>query len=251
MDVVSLRGRRVERVRHELVRREVQVRRIEALGADFVRVVFGGDALEGFTSLGFDDHLKFMITDPGAPPGAEPVRRDYTPRHWDAARRELSIDFALHGHGQASEWARHAQAGQQALIGGPRGSMIVPVDYDWHLFAGDATAAPAIGRRLAELPAGAQAIVIVQLADAAVLELGRSAARLRLTQVADAEALVAAVDALALPPGEGYVWAAGEAAVMARLRELLLVAKGHPREASRIAAYWKRGASDFHEELSR
>jgi NADPH-dependent ferric siderophore reductase len=251
MEVVSLHGRRVQRVRHELRRREVQVLRVEALGPDFVRVVFGGDALEGFTSLGFDDHLKFMFADPAAPPGAEPVRRDYTPRRWDAARCELSIDFALHGHGHASEWARHAQVGQQALIGGPRGSMIVPDDYDWHFFVGDATAAPAIGRRLAELTAGTTAIAIVQLADLAVLELERSATKLRLTQVADAEALVAAVEAWVPPSGEGYVWAAGESATMARLRELLLVAKGHPREASRIAAYWKRGASDFHEELSR
>lgn len=251
MEVVSLHGRRVQRVRHELRRREVHVTRIEPLGTDFVRVVFGGETLEGFISLGFDDHLKFMFTDPAVPADAEPVRRDYTPRHWDAARRELSIDFALHGHGQASEWARHARVGQTALIGGPRGSMIVPDDYDWHLFVGDATAAPAIGRRLAELPAGANAIAIAQLADLAVLELERSAAKLRLTQVADAEALVAAVEALALPGGDGYAWAAGEAAVMARVRELLLVAKGHPREASRIAAYWKRGASDFHEELNR
>jgi len=124
----------------------------------------------------------------------------------------------------------------------------VPLDYAWHLLIGDATAAPGIGRRLAELPAGARAIVVVELADDAPLELAHSAAQVQLQRVASAEALVAAVAALALPPGEGYAWGAGEASVMARVREHL-VAKGHPREAMRVAAYWKRGASQYHDEL--
>jgi len=54
---------------------------------------------------------------------------------------------------------------------------------------------------------------------------------------------------LALPPGDGFAWCAGEAAAMARVRELLLAGKGHPREHARIAAYWKRGATAHHENL--
>lgn len=236
--------RRVERVRHEVRRRALRVQRVEPLGRDFVRAVFEGEALADFVSPGFDDHVKFFVEQPGA----EPARRDYTPRRFDRERGELTIDFALHGEGAASDWARQAAPGQQVVIAGPRGSMIVPPDYDWHLLVGDATAAPAIGRRLAELPAGAHAIVVVALGDAAPLELARSAARVELQCVASAEALVAAVAALPLPAGEGYAWGAGEAAAMARVRELL-VAKGQPREAMRVAAYWKHGASEYHDEL--
>ncbi|HSV45569.1 MAG TPA: siderophore-interacting protein, partial [Ramlibacter sp.] len=151
--------RRVERVRHELRAREVEVTRIERLSPGFVAITFGADALEGFTSLSFDDHLKFMTPD-GA---GEMVRRDYTPRRFDAARRELTIEFALHGHGHASDWARQAAPGQRATVGGPRGSMVIPPDYDWHLLAGDATALPAIHRRLEELPASSRAIVVAQV----------------------------------------------------------------------------------------
>lgn len=243
MDSLSTR-RRVERVRHELRHREVQVRRVEALGAGFVRVVFGGDALDGFVSLGFDDHVKFLFDGPGG----EPVRRDYTPRRFDAARRELTIDFARHGHGAASAWASGAAPGQRAAIAGPRGSMIVDPGHDWHLLVGDASAAPAIARRLAELPAAAQVLAVVQLDDLAVLELDRCAARLQLRRVADADALVAAVQALVLPAGEGYAWAAGEAATMGRVRAALL-ARGQPAPAMRVAAYWKRGAPDYHADL--
>lgn len=239
---------RVERVRHEPRRRQVNVARVLPLGAGFVRVVFEGESLEGFTSLGFDDHVKFIFDDSA---GGEPIRRDYTPRRFDAARRELTIDFAVHGGGRASDWARQAAPGQEAMIGGPRGSMIVPTDYDWHLLAGDLTALPAIGRRLAELPATAQSIIVVQAAELDVLEMAQCTARVELHQVKTAEDMVAAIDALQLPGGEGYVWCAGEAASMARLRALLIDEKSHPQEAMRVAAYWKRGASDYHDELMR
>lgn len=237
----ALTSRRVKRVRHELKRRDLQVLRTEALGTGFVRVTFGGDDLADFVSLGFDDHVKLLF--------GPDVRRDYTPRRFDPAPRELVIDFALHGPGPAAAWAASAQPGQRLAVGGPRGSMVVPLDWDWHLFIGDSSAAPAIGRRLAELPAGARAFVVVQLDDVAVLELGASAAQVQLQQVDGDDTLLAAVRALALPAGEGYVWAAGEAGTMARMRDHLIGERGLPKEAMRVAAYWKRGTADHHEDL--
>ena len=76
-----------------------------------------------------------------------------------------------------------------------------------------------------------------------------SAAHIELHQVTSAAALVAAIRALPLPAGEGYVWCAGEASAMARVRDVVLGEKAHPREAMRIAAYWKQGSSDYHDEL--
>lgn len=215
------------------------------ISTDFIRIVFSGDALSDFVSLGFDDHVKAMADDQNG----EPLRREYTPRRFDAVRPHLTIDFAIHGVGKASECARQAVVGQPAVIGGPRGSMIVPADYDWHLFVGDATAAPAMGRRLAELTANAHAIVIAQLGDLEALELAQSAARLELRQVATPGELIAALRAIPMPEGEGYAWTAGEASVMKQVRDVLVVDKSHPREAMRVAAYWKRGELDFHEEL--
>lgn len=243
-------ARRVERVRHVLQFRDVQVARVEPIAPDFVRVVFSGESLADFVSQGFDDHVKFILARPGAAADAPPDRRDYTPRAWSTERRELSIDFALHPAGVASDWARQAAPGQTLVIAGPRGSMVVPTDYDWHLLIGDATAAPAIGRRLAELPKGARAIVVAQLADTAILEVERSAAQVELHQVASGDAMLSALAGLAPRSGEGYIWAAGEAATMARVRDLVLHTQGHPKEAMRIAAYWKLGADNFeHEDL--
>jgi NADPH-dependent ferric siderophore reductase len=237
-------ARRVERVRHELRRREVEVVRVERLSPGFVALTFGSEALDGFLSLSFDDHVKFLVED-GA---GQQVGRDYTPRRFDAARRELTIEFALHGDGVASNWARAARVGSRAVIGGPRGSMIIPTDYDWHLLAGDDTALPAIRRRLEELPASSRALVIVQ-ADEADRLLPATQGQPGVQWVADGEQLLQAVQALQLPPGEGYAWVAGEASLMARVRGVLLADKKHPKEAMRVAAYWKPGASAHHENL--
>ena len=235
--------RRVQRVRHELRRRELEVARVERLGPGFVAVTFRGPELADFVSASFDDHVKLVLED-----GGEPVRRDYTPRQFDRAARELIIEFAVHAAGRASDWARQAQPGQRAVVGGPRGSLVIPTDYDWHLLAGDATALPAIRRRVEELPAGARVFVIAKAEPGERLPF-TGLARPVVQWVASDEELVSALRSLALPAGAGFSWAAGEAASMARVRRVLVEEKQQPREAMRVAAYWKRGASAHHEDL--
>lgn len=236
---------RIRRVRHDLRRREVVVSHVERIGPRFVAVTFSGESLRDFASDSFDDHVKFMVD----APGGEPVRRDYTPRRFDRARGELVIEFALHGHGQASAWAARAQPGMPASVGGPRGSMIIPTDYAWHLLAGDATALPAIARRLEELPAGVPVSVLLQLPDPADRRDFGAREGLTVQYVDGSEAMLQALRAEPLPAGEGFVWAAGEATEMARWRDVLIREKGHPRGAARVAAYWRRGASGYHDNL--
>ena len=179
--------RGVRRVRHELKMRLLQVRRVEHVTPRLLRVTLAGDDLEGFTSAAFDDHVKVFFpapgqdkpdlpqlgpngpTGPGGPDATDTppaARRDYTPRRYDPATRELDIEFALHGHGPAAEWAAQATAGQYLGIGGPRGSMVMEGDFDGYLMVGDETALPAIARRLDELPAGARVCVVAEVADA-------------------------------------------------------------------------------------
>lgn len=237
--------RRITRVRHELRMRELEVARTERIGASYARITFTGDALDGFTSDAFDDHVKLLL--PAAP--GKIARRDYTPRSFDHARRELVIEFLLHAQGVASDWARSARAGDRVTIGGPKGSMIIPADYDWHLLAGDATALPAIHRRVQELPPGARIFAVVQVPDAADRRPFDASASVQATWVQDGEALLAAVAALELPVGEGFAWGAGEAGTMLRLRTLLAGRRGLSRESMKIAAYWKQGVSEFHERI--
>lgn len=237
---------RVQRVRHELKRRTLQVLRVQAPSPRVRRITFAGDELADFVSLSFDDHVKLLLP---SVDGGDPVARDYTPRHFDTTARELSIDFALHGDGPAARWAQQAQPGQTVVIGGPRGSFIVPPDLDWHLLVGDASALPAVARRLEELPAHATVFAIVQMPHGADrLPLLNAAGR----QPLWVDDLAQCLDALrGLPPlkGEGFAWCAGEAADMVAVRRVLLEEMGLDRRAVRAAAYWKRGAEAHHEHL--
>ncbi|MCS0585264.1 siderophore-interacting protein [Massilia pinisoli] len=233
----------VRRVRHELKLRELTVARVEKLGDGFAAITFTGDELADFVSLSFDDHVKFMFTDAD---GTQ-VRRDYTPRRFDREARALVVEFALHGDGRASTWAREATPGQNVVVGGPRGSMILPPGLDWQLLVGDATALPAIARRLEELPRGSRVLVRVHAARADRRAFA-GAADVDLRWFDTGEDLVTDLGALTLPDGRGFTWGGGEAALMAQVRAVLND-KGVPREATRVSAYWKRGVAEHHEHL--
>lgn len=236
---------RVQRVRHELVMRQLQVVRVEPVSPHFRRIIFGGDSLSGFISQSFDDHIKLMLNNDSE----HPVRRDYTPRYYDAARGELAIEFCLHDAGAASVWAAQATAGQMVTIGGPRGSFVIPVDMEWHLLLGDDTALPAIARRLEELPVNAKAIVLLQVADGADRRSLNSDADVDLRWCSNEAEILDALRQLPLPAGEGYAWCAGEAHMVANARRILVEEKCHPSSAIRAAAYWKKGRSGHHENL--
>jgi len=236
----------IRRVRHELVRREVTVSRSETLCPGLQSITFAGASLRGFTSLSFDDHVKFMFTDSRG----QEQRRDYTPRHFDPARLELTLVFALHDGGAASDWARHARPGDTAVIGGPRGSMIIPDHLDWYFLAGDATAWPAIARRLEELPAAAKTVVLLQTRHPEMARALPQRPGLQLQCVDQTQDLIEATRRVALPPGRGFAWCAGEASAMVPLRDVLLADHGLARTHLKASAYWKAGVTDFHDDLS-
>lgn len=260
----------VERVRHDIKVRRLQVQRIDTVSPHFLRICFAGDTLGDFVSASFDDHAKLMLpADPGQPlvlpqpgldglalpPGAEkPLMRDYTPRQFDRDAGTLDIEFVLHGDGVASRWAVAARPGDEVGLGGPRGSFIVPTGFDWHLLVGDETALPAIARRLEELPETAQAITVIETQDPTDRRALASRARLQThwVQTGATDALAQAVAALTLPAGEGFAWAGGEAASMVAVRQALVDPAGHGLDKSRVraSAYWKRGSAGHHETLS-
>lgn len=260
----------VERVRHNLKMRVLTVARTERVAGLLARITFTGDDLQDFVSASFDDHVKlFFPADPSLPPvvptvgpdgvkfpdGApKPAARDYTPRQFDAARRELVIDFVLHGDGPASTWAEQAEPGQTLGIGGPRGSFVVPKAFDWHVLIGDETALPAMARRLEELPAAAQAMVLIEVPSAANQIPLPSAAKTSVrwlhrdgTAPGYSTLLLEAARELVLPAGEGYVWVAAESAVAKAVREIMVSQHGIDKGRIRAASYWKRGAVAVHE----
>lgn len=232
-----------ERVMYELKPRPATVVAVEHLAPRYKRVVLGGEALADFQSKSPTDHIKFQIEVDG-----EPVRRDYTPRAY--ANGELTIDFALHGNGPVTTWARQAVPGSEATILGPRGSKIVHPVFDGYVLVGDETMLPAIGRALEELPAEASVLAVIEVDDAAD-EIAVSAGGNTTVVWAHRNGRqpgVAMVEALATaewPAGEVFCWAGGEAGAMRDVRRHVLNERGLNREHLAISGHWKRGESNF------
>jgi NADPH-dependent ferric siderophore reductase len=251
----ELDPRAPRRVRHEPRRRELAVKRVDKIAAHMIRVTLGGD-LDGFTSLGFDDHIKLFFPDPTAPADGEPqfVSRDYTPRRYDPAAKTLDVEFVIHDAGPATRWAEQARPGQTLRIGGPRGSFVIPTTYDWHLLIGDDTALPAIARRLSELPTGTRAVVLAEVdgpgdelsfasaADATVTWAHRGGA-----EPGASDVLARTLKTLRLPAGDYYAWVACESLIAKALRAQLIADHGANPKWMRAAGYWRRGAVAVHE----
>ena len=252
---VDLTSRTPQRVRHEPRRRQLKVRSVEKIAAHMIRVTLGGD-LDGFTSLGFDDHVKLFFPTGAVGSDGEPemVSRDYTPRRYDPAAKTLDIEFVLHDAGPATRWAEQAHPGQSLRIGGPRGSFIIPTTFDWHLLIGDDTGLPAIARRLAELPKGARAVVLAEVDDASDHVTFQSAANVTVTwahrngaEAGTTSVLSDALETMRLPAGDYYAWVACELLTAKALRAQLIADHGANPKWMRAAGYWRRGAVAVHE----
>lgn len=240
----------IHRVNHEIRQRRLQVLRVTDLTPRMRRITLGGAELQGFTSLGSDDHIKLLFAETaeqqqaidarnlGRDGGARPTMREYTPRRIDLMANELDIDFVLHGDGPASTWAAQAEPGQTLNIAGPRASMVVPDIFDSYLLMGDETAIPAIGRRLEELPAGRRVVAVIQIEDEQERQPLPSAAQVEVIWVKRDEDLLARLEALALPEGKLYSWVALEKS-LTRQAKALLLEKGVAEDALKAAAYWR------------
>jgi len=242
----------IVRVRHETRRRRLTVAHAERITPCMLRVHLTGSDLDDFTSLGADDHVKLFVPGSGDPG----ERRDYTPRRFDARSRTLALDFAIHDGGPATQWALRARSGDTIEIGGPRGSQVVPHDFDWWLLAGDETALPAIGRRIEELPAGAKVTSLVSVTGRAEEQRFATQAEHRaiwihrpLAQADDPTPLLAAMRDLEMSSGDGYIWIAAEASVARALRAHVRNDLAHPPAWTKAAGYWRKGQADVSEKF--
>jgi NADPH-dependent ferric siderophore reductase len=247
----------VSRFRHELKRRLLTVAAVERMPPNMVRIVLTGNALQGFTSLGFDDHIKLFFPVAGQDPAAAPAMRDFTPRHFDTSRGELWIDFYLHEGGPAAGWATQARVGQTLLVAGPKGSSVISAEgIEKHLLIGDETALPAISRRLEELPSTTSAEVIVEIESGVERPTLRCAAALNVTWVVrntqrpPAESqLLGALRTLDIHSRRCFAWIATESRTARAIRKHLCEERGFDKKWIKAAGYWQVGAEGAHDNI--
>jgi NADPH-dependent ferric siderophore reductase len=241
---------RIERVRHELKRRELTVRTVEKLTPNMLRITLAGEDLADFLSASPDDHVKiFLPMSEG-----EPERRDYTPRRYDTAAGELVLDFAVHEAGPATQWALEAQVGSRLSIGGPRGSAVISAVKHW-ILVGDETALPSMGRRVEEAGPNETFTLIGAVTGPQEEQTFETPAQLRtiwvhrpLSQATDASGIIAALETVDIPAG-AFAWIATEASVARAIRSYLTEKRSHPLPWLKAAGYWVQGQADAHEKL--
>jgi NADPH-dependent ferric siderophore reductase len=210
------------------------------------RIQLSGDGLAGLAAVP-GQTLKIYVPDlvSGCPVSRDYTVRDY--RHGAAAGPSLDIDFVLHGDGPAANWARHAQTGDLLEFVGPSGRYRPDPRADWHVFAGDETALPAIQAYLAMLPAHACVAVYIEVADAGEEQPMPGAATPVVRWLhrngrppGTSTLLGDAVGTAQLPPGQGHTWLAGHTPTVRRIRAQLLNEHGIDRHALYVKGFWDR-----------
>jgi NADPH-dependent ferric siderophore reductase len=243
-----------------------------------IRLVLGGTGFDTFTPSEFaDSYVKFVIVGEDVdvavlpqpltldsfnelPEEHRPTVRTYTVRRVDADRREITVDFVVHGeHGVAGPWASSVQPGDPAYLMGPSGAYSPDPDADWHLLAGDEAGLPALSAALEALPPNAvgRAFIEVSAPDDEIpltapegveirwIYRGGRADLVPEEQAGDHAPLIAAVKESGWLPGQAQVFIHGEAqAVMHNLRPYIRKERGVEAKWASISGYWRRGRTE-------
>ncbi len=178
-----------------------EVRAVERVSPNFVRVTFGGAELDEFATPGnvFDARIKLIFppasgilpdldrdTDDwwgsylAVPEAERGSMRTYSVRELrvdPASGTEVDVDFVLHLapglSGPASRWADAAAVGQELFVIGPRrgaaghgGAEYEPGTASSVVLAGDETAAPAIARILEDAPRDLRGVAFIEVPSA-------------------------------------------------------------------------------------
>ncbi|ORV84112.1 siderophore-interacting protein [Mycolicibacterium iranicum] len=259
-----------------------EVVRTEQLTPHVIRVVLGGNGFDTFKpNDNTDSYVKLVFVDDDIdvssltsfgraltldsfnelPAEKRPTVRTYTVRHADTDRREITIDFVVHGeHGVAGPWAASATPGQRLFVMGPSGAYSPDPQADWHLLAGDESAVPAISTALEALPDNAIGKVFIEVAgpedqieltapggvEVSWIYRGGRADLVAEDSAGDHAPLITAVKESAWLPGQVQVFIHGEAqAVMHNLRPYIRKERGiDAKWASSISGYWRRGRTE-------
>ena len=163
--------------------------------------------------------------------------------HRHGANRDAD-DVYIHQQGVASDWAAQAQVGDKLIVGGPRGSLVVPTDYAFQLYVCDETGLPAFARR--QRDARAQALHLYAFTDEAT---GRDylADTADVTtnwlgsgqmQKAQFSQLITRLDQIAIPTEDYFIWLTGEGEFVKALSDYFTSQRGLDSDFVRAVAYW-------------
>jgi len=189
--------------------------------------------------------------------GGEPARRHYTIRRYDAASRQMDVDFVLHGHRTPGVgWSLEAKPGDLIDIRGPRGRIALNPAADWHLFLGDETCIPAIFALIEALPKGARAFAFIEIGGDEDKQEIATSAELKLQWLprnsaapGSSDLLLNALAGFVFPAGKGHAIVIGETSNVRNQRHALLE-RGFDRSEIYAEGYWRPGRIGGHDHVN-
>lgn len=252
-----------------------QVLASKQISPNFVRVTVGGDELNSFTPMGFDQWFRLFIKREGQTElklptqtsmlwyaqylmmgKDKPTVRNYTVRDFRPTGAglfgdgpEIDIDFVSHGDASpASAWANSAAPGDElamldeGLIYNPDPAA------DWQLLVGDESALPAIlgilrsaerdmrGAAFIEIPHADDTQEVDAPEGVTVHWLVRSDPHDRTGDLA-----LTTLKGATLPEGRGFAFVAGERDLATGVRRHLVTDRGFTKEDVSFTGFWRRG----------
>ncbi|BDX34937.1 siderophore-interacting protein [Mycobacterium antarcticum] len=171
--------------------------------------------------------------------------RNYSVRRRGPGEHQITCDFVIHQHGLASDWARRARVGDRVRLDHARSWYRPAPSTRWQLLVADLSGLPALARILDELPAGAEASVILEVADDS--DVAYLPARPDVPMVVTVgtgngyapSKLGELVRGHAHPDGRGYCWFAGEAGATRGVRKQLRREHGWHADQYDVVGYWR------------
>ena len=234
--------------------RKLKVKDSRELGRSMKRITLQGDDLADFPENQESGYVKIRfpknLDHEPSNTKKDYDLRSYTIRAFDLEKRELVLDFLLHGDsGPASKWASSVQLGDSIEIAGP-GPAILAAAADWYLFVGDMTALPAIAVNLEKLPSESSGIALLEINSLEDKQDLRKPEGVEVRWIINPDPLTGCedlIDSLSSVQIKGinpYVWVAGEFELLRFARKLLKHDKALPKESLYLSCYWKIGADD-------
>ena len=253
-----------------------QVAASKQVSPNFIRVTVGGDDLNRFVPMGYDQWFRMFIKRPGQTElrlptqtsklwyaqylmmgkDTRPTVRNYTVREFRPAGSglfgpgpEMDIDFVAHGDSSpASAFATHAAPGEElamldeGLIYNP------PPEAPWQLLVGDESALPAIVGVLRSAPRDLKGHAFIEIPhadDAQEVDAPHGVDVHWLTRPdphgVPGQFALQTVTAATLPDEPGYAFVVGEQQLATGLRRHLVNERKWPKENVSFTGFWRVG----------
>ncbi len=257
------------------IQQALKVTRKEFITPHYIRIYLTGDDISAFENTTIGVNNKIFIPPKGLneihfpefdyekmqwktqPEDIKPVIRTYTHRGIDLKKKEIWIDFVVHGDkSPASAWAIHAKKGDILGILMKDSKTDLYRKTDNYLLVGDATAIPVLSAILEDLPATAKGTCIIEVHDKTDEQLLRTKADIHFIWLhnrhpENGSRLAEIVKQQSLPEKSRTGYVAAEFSSVKQIRHYLRKEKLWKQEELYAYSYWKAGVAEDKSAIDR